>query len=57
MCGSGTQTTLLCAIGAVRVFTVLEIETDLVEALFGHKVIVLAKISTVNDCVDELAWI
>jgi hypothetical protein len=47
-----TETALLCPICAVGVLSVLEIEADLVEALFCDVLVVLTKISTVDDGVD-----
>jgi hypothetical protein len=42
MGGCRAQATLLGAVSPVRVFAIFEVEADLVEALFGHKVVVLA---------------
>jgi hypothetical protein len=50
-CGT-TEAALLRSIGAVGILSVLQVEANLVEALFGHELVVLAKISAVDDGVD-----
>lgn len=49
---SASKTALLCSVGAIGVLSVLEVETDLVEALFRYKLVVLPQISSVYDGVD-----
>jgi hypothetical protein len=51
-----TEPALLCPVRAVGVLPVLEVEADLVEALFCCILFVLTEISTVYDGVDYLAW-
>jgi hypothetical protein len=55
-CGT-TQTAFFCSVGAVGILAVLEVETDLVETLFGYKVVVLAEVSAVDYGVYEFAWV
>lgn len=50
-----SQAALLSAVGAVGIFAVLEVEADLVEALFRDKVFTLgAKVAAVDDGIDEV---
>ena len=55
--GRRAQAAFLCAVGSVWVFAVLQVEADLVEALFRHKVVVLPQIAPVYDGIDKLAGI
>jgi hypothetical protein len=51
-----TEPALLCPVRAVGVLPILEVEADLVEALFGCVLFVLTEISTIDDGIDKLAW-
>ncbi len=56
--GGAAQATLFGAIRAIGVFTVLEVEFDLVEALLGDKVFpVGTQISAVDDCIYQFVRI
>jgi hypothetical protein len=57
VCGSTAESTLLRSVGTIRIFPILEIEADLIEAFLGYKVIFLAEITTIYDGIDELSWI
>jgi hypothetical protein len=52
MSGSAAETALLRPIGTVRILAILEIEPDLIEAVFRDKVVLLAKVAPVDDRVD-----
>jgi hypothetical protein len=54
VCGCGPQTAFFGTVGTIGVFAVLEVEANLVKALFGDKVVVLAQVAPIDDGVDEL---
>jgi len=49
------QAALLCAVGAVGVFAVLQVKANLVKSLFRDEVFTLgSKVSAVDDGIDEV---
>jgi hypothetical protein len=57
VCCGAAKATFLGSIGTVWVFSILEVEAYLVESFFGDKVIVLTKVSAVDDGINKFAWI
>jgi hypothetical protein len=57
VCGSTAESTLLRPVGTIRIFPILEIEADLIEAFLGYKVILLAEVATIYDRINKLSWI
>ena len=57
MCRGAPESALLRTVSSARISAVLEVISDLVESLFGHKVFALgAEVATVNDGVDQILW-
>jgi hypothetical protein len=52
MRGSAAKTTFLRSIGTIRILSVLKIEADFVKTLFRNKVVLLPKVTTIDDRIN-----
>jgi len=50
--GCASKSALFCPVGTNRVFPVLEVEANFVEALLGDEVVLLTQIAAIDDGID-----